>query len=814
MPDVPSQARVVIVGGGIAGASTAYHLTKLGISDVVLLEQGKLTCGTTWHAAGLVGQTRATRNATRMSQYGIELYATLEAETGLATGWKQCGSLNVFKTPERLKLSRRQMARAKSFGIAFEFISPAEAQKIAPILRTDDLSGAVWIPGDGKANPTDLTQSLAKGARMRGARIVEGAKVTGVKLMNGRVAGVVWTSAEGAGAIACETLVNCGGQWARELGRRSGVNVPLYAAEHFYIVTDKIAGVTPQLPVIRDPDGFIYYKEEVGGLVMGGFEPVAKPWNVAPIPDGFEFQLLPEDWDQFEILIRNAIHRTPCLETAQVKLLLNGPESFTLDGNFILGEAPEVGGYFVCAGFNSAGIANSGGAGRLVAEWIAGGEAPIDLWDVDIRRFAPFHANRRHLADRTVESLGLHYAMRWPREELATVRPLRRSPLYDRLRAKGAVFGTKLNWERANYFLPPGAAPAPYTLETPAWLPHVLEEQRACRADVVVFDQTSFSKFVLKGRDALAVLQRLCANEIDVAVGRMVYTAMLNERGGFESDLTITRLAPDTFFILTGSAQATRDASWIERHIGAGEFAALVDVTSAYSVISLMGPRSEALLRTLGPDDLTRSALPFSMTAEIDAGYARVRAARMSYVGGPGYEMVVPSDQCVTLYDALVDAGAPFGLKDAGYNTIDALRIEAGRRAWGAELSPDETPLEAGLGYAVKLDKPADFIGRDALLRQQAAGLRKRLVLFTFDDPTVYPWGGEPILMEGRNVGELTSAGYSRKYGRAVAMGYARAVPDAGPLSDDVLLGARYEVDIANDITTVTPHLAPPQSTA
>ena len=342
--------------------------------------------------------------------------------------------------------------------------------------------------------------------------------------------------------------------------------------------------------MIRDPDGFIYYKEEVGGLVMGGFEPVAKPWNVAPIPDGFEFQLLPEDWDQFEILMRNAIHRTPCLETAQVKMLLNGPESFTLDGNFILGEAPEVGGYFVCAGFNSAGIANSGGAGRLVAEWIAGGEAPIDLWDVDIRRFAPFHANRRHLADRTVESLGLHYAMRWPREELATVRPLRRSPLYDRLRAKGAVFGTKLNWERANYFLPPGATPAPYTLETPAWLPCVLEEQRACREAVVVFDQASFSKFVLKGRDALAVLQRLCANEIDVAVGRMVYTAMLNERGGFESDLTITRLAPDTFFILTGSAQATRDASWIERHIGAGEFAALVDVTSAYSVISLMGP--------------------------------------------------------------------------------------------------------------------------------------------------------------------------------------------------------------------------------
>ncbi|MEO8508396.1 MAG: FAD-dependent oxidoreductase [Betaproteobacteria bacterium] len=807
MSPLPSHAQVVIVGGGIAGVSTAYHLAKLGVTDVVLLEQGKLTCGTTWHAAGLVGQTRATRNATRMSQYGIELYSSLEAETGLATGWKQCGSLNVAKTPERLQLIKRQMARAKSFGIEFEYLSPAEAGRIAPILRTEDLAGAVWIPGDGKANPTDLTQSLARGARMRGAKLVEGVKVSGVRVTEGCVAGVRWTSAEGEGEIACATLVNCGGQWAREFGRRAGVNVPLYAAEHFYIVTKAIGGITPQLPVIRDPDGFIYFKEEVGGLVMGGFEPAAKPWNVSPIPDGFEFQLLPEDWDQFEILMTNAIHRAPCLETAQVKMLLNGLESFTPDGNFILGEAPEVRGYFVCAGFNSAGIANSGGAGRLVAEWIVGGEAPLDLWDVDIRRFAPFHANRRHLADRTVESLGLHYAMRWPREELQTVRPLRRSPLYDRLRAKGAVFGTKLNWERANYFLPPGAPPSPYTLDTPDWLPHVLEEQRACREDVVVFDQTSFSKFILKGRDALAVLQRLCANEVDVPVGRIVYTAMLNRRGGFESDLTITRLASDTFFVLTGSGQATRDAAWIERAIAADEFAALVDVTSAYSVIALMGPKSEALLRTLCPDDLSKGALPFSTTAEIDVGYARARAARMSYVGGPGYEMVVPTDQCATLYDALWSEGAAFGLKDAGYYTIDALRIEAGRRAWGPELSPDETPWEAGLGYAVKIDKPAAFTGRDALVAQRAAGVRKRLVQFTFDDPAAFPWGGEPIMMDGRNVGEITSAGYSRQHGRAVALGYARAQPDAAARTEAAILAARYEVDIAGRMFAVTPHL-------
>jgi len=804
MSRLPAHARVVVVGGGIAGVSTAYHLAKLGVKDVVLLEQGKLTCGTTWHAAGLIGQTRATRNATRMSRYGIDLYSSLEQETGLATGWKQCGSLNIAKTPERLTLIKRQMARAKSFGIEFEFITPAEAGKMVPILRTDDLAGAVWIPGDGKANPTDLTQSLARGARMHGATIVEGVKVTGVRRASGRVTGVSWKSADDEGTLACETLVNCGGQWARAFGRLAGVTVPLYAAEHFYLVTKAIQGVAPDMPVVRDPDGFLYYKEEVGGLVMGGFEPKAKPWSVDPIPDGFEFQLLPEDWDQFEVLMKNAIHRTPCLETAEVKLLLNGPESFTLDGNFILGEAPELAGYFVCAGFNSAGIANAGGAGKLVAEWIVQGDAPLDLWDVDVRRFAPFHANRRHLADRTVETLGLHYAMRWPREELETVRPLRRSPLYDRLAAKGAVFGSKMNWERANYFLPPGAAKPPYTLGTPGWLPFVLDEQRACREDVVVFDQTSFGKFVLKGRDALAVLQRLCANDVDVPVGRMVYTAMLNARGGFESDLTVVRVAPAEFFIITGSAQTTRDFAWIERGIRADEHAAIVDVTNGYSVLSVMGPKAEALLGRISPDDLSRSGMPFATTKMIDAGYARVRAARMSYVGGPGFELYVSADQCVTLHDALVSAGAPFGLRDAGYYTIDALRIEAGRRAWGAELGPDETPWEAGLGYAVGMDKPVAFVGRDALARQQATGIRKRLVMFTFDDPAAFPWGGEPVLMDGRNVGELTSAGYSRRYGRAIAMGYARS--DV-PLTDQAVLGAKYRIDIAGDLFAVTPWL-------
>ena len=769
-PTVPSHARVVIVGGGIAGCSTAYHLARLGITDVLLLEQGRLTCGTTWHAAGLVGQMRPNRNMTRMSTYGIELYAALEAETGLATGWKRCGSVNVARTPERMQVLKKQAALARSFGVEVHLISPKEAGDLWPVMRTDDLQGAIWIPGDGKANPADLCMSLAKGARNRGAKLVEGVEVTGVLTDRGRVAGVRTAQGE----VRCEVLVNCAGQWARQFGALAGVTVPLYSAEHFYIVTDRIEGVHPMLPVMRDPDGYIYYKEEVGGLVMGGFEPVAKPWRVDPIPSTFQFELLGEDWDQFEILMTNAIHRTPCLESAKIKMLLNGPESFTPDGNFILGEAPELRGCFVCAGFNSAGIANSGGAGRLIAEWIAGGEAPSDLWDVDVRRFAPFMANRRALAERTGETLGLHYAMRWPRQELQTARPLRTSPLYDLLAAKGAEFGSKNGWERVNYFRPAGAARPAYGLGRPGWLDWVIEEQRATREGVAIFDQTSFGKLLLQGRDALAVLQRLCANEIDVEPGRMIYTAMLNERGGFESDLTVMRLGPERFLLVTGSAQPVRDADWIERHIGADEFAVLTDVSALWSVLSVMGPKARELLARVSPDDLSPAGLAFSHTKEIDLGHARVRAARMSYVGGPGVELYVPVEMARHVYLALHGAGADLGLRDAGYYALDALRIEAGRRAWGAELGPDETPWEAGLGFAVRLGKPSPFIGRAALLEAQARPPRKRLLTFVFDDPAAYAWGGEAIALDGRTVGELSSVGWSPKAGACVGLGYVR----------------------------------------
>ena len=773
---LPSQAEIVIVGGGIAGCSTAYHLAKMGRTDVVLLEQGKLTSGTTWHAAGLVGQMRPNRNMTAMSKYGIDLYSTLEAETGLATGWKQCGSVNVARTPERMQTLKKQVAMANSFGVECHLIERQEIGERVPIMRTDDLQGGIWLPGDGKANPADLCMSLAKGARNRGVAIHEGIEVIGVIIEDGKAVGVRTAQ----GDIRCEVVVNCAGQWARQFGRLAGVNVPLYSAEHFYVVTGKIEGITPMMPVVRDPDGFIYYKEEVGGLVMGGFEPVAKPWKVDPIPATFQFELLDEDWDQFEPLMTNAIHRTPCLETAEIKMLLNGPESFTPDGNFILGEAPELRNYFVCAGFNSSGIANSGGAGRLIAEWIMGGEPSTDLWDVDIRRFAAFTGNRKALFERTAETLGLHYAMRWPRQELETARPLRTSPLYDSLRVKGAEFGSKNGWERVNYFRPGGAESPAHTLEKPGWLPWMIAEQRATRETVAVYDQSSFSKLQLQGHDALDVLQRLCANEIDIPFDKMVYTAMLNERGGFESDLTIIRQRPDRFgdrfLIVTGSAQTTRDFDWISRHIAPTEHAILTDISALYGVLSIMGPNADTVLSRVSNNAFAADPLKFSWTRLIDLGFARVRAARMSYVGGPGYELYVPVEMMRHVYQTVTEAGSDLGLVDAGYYALDALRIEMGRRAWGAEIGPDETPFEANMMFAVKLDKASAFIGQDALRQKQMQALRKKLVRIVLDDPDVYVWGGETILLDGAPVGELTSAGWSPKAGACVALGYVRGV--------------------------------------
>jgi glycine/D-amino acid oxidase-like deaminating enzyme/glycine cleavage system aminomethyltransferase T len=745
------KAEIVIIGGGIVGASVAYHLAKLGRREVIVLEQGRLTCGTTWHAAGLVGQMRPNRSMTRMSQYGTQLYATLEQETGLATGWKRCGSVNVARTRERWIVFQRQAAMARSFGIEVELLTPREALEKWPLLRIDDLQGALWFPADGKANPADLAQSLAKGARNLGVKIHEGVRVTGVQTHKGVVTGVTTT----AGDVQCSIVANCAGQWARTLGAQSGVNIPLHSAEHFYIVTEPIAGVHPMLPVMRDPDGFIYFKEEVGGLVMGGFEPVAKPWGMEGIPETFEFELLPEDWDQFQPLMEAAMHRVPALETAGVKMLLNGPESFTPDGNFILGEAPELRNYFVAAGFNSAGIANAGGAGKLLATWIVDGEAPMDLFDVDIRRFGAFAADPKWLRERTVESLGLHYAMRWPRHELESGRPLRTSPLYSRLKAKGAQFGSKFGWERANFF----GEKTQYTLGRPGWLAAVIEEQLAIRNAVGIIDQTSFGKLLVRGRDALALLERVCANR----VGNLTYTPMLTRKGGYESDVTVQRWGEEEFIIVTGSAQPVRDAAWLRRHIDSKENVTVEEVTDAWSVISVLGPNAERLL------------------SRVDAGSAR--AVPASYVGGPGAELFVRIEEATALYDRLCEAGSDLGLKDCGYYALDALRIEAGRRAFGAELSPDCTPYEAGLEFVVRPEK-----------RDPKKHFLKKLLMFTFPATELFAWGGEPILRDGRPVGELSSVGYSVSLGCMVAMGFVHA---NGPASAEGFLAGNYEIEVS-----------------
>ncbi len=810
MTMIPTRARAVIIGGGIAGCSVAYHLTRLGWTDIVLLERGRLSCGTTWHAAGLVGQLRSQESMTKLIRYSTQLYAGLEAETGLGTGWKQCGSLAVARTPDRMTVLKRTAAVARAYGVECEMLSPQDAGKLWPIMQTDDLVGAVWLPGDGKANPADLTQALAKGARNRGAKVFENTRVTGISVKDGVARGVKWQSKDGAaGEIASEVVVNCAGQWAKAVGRLCGVTVPLHSAEHYYIVTGKIAGVHRDLPVMRDPDGYIYFKEEVGGLVMGGFEPDAKPWGMNGIPENFEFQLLPDDWDQFQILMENAILRVPALKTCEVKQFLNGPESFTPDSNFILGEAPELKNFYVGAGFNSMGIASAGGAGMALAEWIVNGGPTMDLWPVDIRRFARWYDNERILHDRAKEALGLHYAMPWPNREFETMRPLRRSPIYHLLRERGASFGSKLGWERANWFAPKGESPGvEYSFGRQNWFAASAAEHRAARETVALFDMTSFSKYLVKGREAETALQYLCANDVAVAPGRTVYTGMLNERGGYESDFTVTRIARDEFLIVSGSAQATRDYDFILRNLPADRHVTLTDVTSMYAVFALMGPQSRVLLQKASHADLGNDAFPFGASREIDLGYATVRATRITYVGELGWELYVPAEFAVSVYETLLEAGASCGLVNAGYYAIDSLRLEKAYRAWGRELSPDYTPLEAGLAFAVKLDRNILFRGRNALLKQKAQGVTRRLAAFTLDDPQATLWGGELIVRDGSPAGHVTSASFGHTLGRAVALGY---VHNRDGLADAAFVtGAKYQIDVAGELFGASVHLRPP----
>ena len=792
--ELPGKAEIIVVGGGIIGCSTAYHLARDHGANVVLLERGKLTSGSTFHAAGLVGQLRSSSAITQLLKYSVELYDKLEQETGLATGWKQNGGLRLANNQERWTEIKRQATTAHSFGLEMHLVTPGEARDLWPLMDESDLVGAAFLPTDGQANPSDITQSLARGARMHGVSIFEDIPVTGIQTENGRVCAVETTQ----GTIKCEKLVNCCGQWSRQVADRHGVLVPLQPMQHQYIVTEPIAGVPENLPTLRDPDRLIYFKEEVGGLVMGGYEPNPMPWRVDPVPEDFTFSLLDPDVDHFEQLMEQALIRVPALSNAGIKSMINGPESFTIDGNFILGESPVVGHYFVGAGFNAFGIASGGGAGMALASWVVNGEQPMDLWSVDIRRFAAMHADRNWVLTRTTEACARHYAMAWPNEEYDTGRPLFISPLYERLAGQRACFGSKLGWERPNWFAPQGVEPKDIpTFGRPNWFDYVGEEHRACRENVVLFDQSSFAKYEVTGSDAEQALSWICANDINRPAGRLIYTQMLNTRGGIECDLTVSRLADDHFYLVTGTGFRTHDAAWIKQNIPAGLDVSLNDVTQQWATLSLMGPRAREVLQRVTSDDVSHQAFPFARAHEIRIAGQSVRALRITYTGELGWELHVPIEASGTVYDALMEAGKDHDIRNAGYRAIESLRLEKAYRAWGADITPADNPLEAGLGWAVKLKSDKPFIGREALEKGMAQPLKKRFCCFIVDDPQVILAGRETIRRNDHVVGYVTSAGWGYSVGKNIAYGY---VKNPKGVSEEYLVSGKYSLEVASEI--------------
>jgi 4-methylaminobutanoate oxidase (formaldehyde-forming) len=800
---LPEHAQVVIIGGGIVGCSVAYHLTKLNWKDVVLLERKALTSGTTWAAAGLVGQLWATSSLTKLAQYGTELYARLEQETGQHTGFAKCGSLRVAQTKERKSEYDRSMAMARAFGIEMEEIGFEEARRMWPFLYTDDLEAVYYQPNDAKTNPVDTAQALARGARMGGAKIFEDVKVTDIHLKKGAVCAV----STDRGMINCEIVVNCGGMWAREIGKLVGVSVPLQAAEHMHIVTTPIEGVPKELPVLRDMDGYIYFREETGGLMMGGFEPVAKPWGMKGIPEQFAYTELNEDWDQFQIFMDNAIKRCPVMETAQVRHLTVVPESFTPDNAYMLGEAPGVKNFFVAAGMNSVGIASAAGSGKALAQWIDQGYPEEDLWSVDIRRFYGWQANPRYLYDRTTEAVGLLYADHWPFNQRKTARNVRRTPFHDRLSQRGACFGEVAGWERANWFAPQGVkAEYVYSWGRQNWFEYSAAEHMAVRENVGVYDLSSMAKFLVQGHDSRAELQRICGNNLDVPEGKVVYTQFLNQRGGIEADVTVTRLSEDRYFIVTPGATGTRDFEWIRRHLREDAHAFLTDVTSAYTMLAVMGPRARDLLSTMTDADLSNEAFPFATAQQIDVAYARPIVMRMSFVGELGWELYIPTEFSNNVFDALMREGEKFDLKLVGLHALDSLRLEKGYRHWGADITTDDTPFEAGLGFCVKLDK-GDFVGKDALVKQTESGLTRKLVIFTLEDPEPLLYHDEPILRNGVKVSENTHGAYAHFLGSAIGMGYLEN-PDG--IDDEWILSGKYQIDVEGKLIAARVHLRAP----
>ncbi len=788
---LPSEAQVVIVGGGIIGCSLAYHLTKRGCRDVVLLERRQLTCGTTWHAAGLVAQLRATENMTRLARYSQELYKTLEAETGQATGFHQCGAITVASNKHRWEEIRRQASMASCFGVETHELRPQQAQEMWPLMQVDDIVGAFYFPQDSRTNPTDTTQALAKGARMGGAQIFENVKVTDILTEKGRAVGVVTEQ----GIIKAKTVVNCAGMWARELGKKAGSRVPLHAAEHYYMITETLEGMHSNLPVLRDMDNYAYYREETGKLMLGLFEPDAMPWGHEGIPEHFFFDDLPADWERIFPFLEQAMKRIPALEHTGIQLLFNGPESFTPDDRYWLGECTEVKDLFIAAGFNSVGIQSAGGAGKVLADWIVDGIQPMDLWDVQTTRMISFQNSSKYLFDRTKESLGLLYEMHWPFRQYNTARGARKSILHDKLLAAGACFGELAGWERANWYAPAGEkAEYEYSFGRQNWFNWQADEHKAVREGVGLFDQSSFSKFLVQGKDAEKVLNRICANNVAVPVGKSVYTQWLNTKGTIEADLTVTRTEQNAYLIVTAPATHTHVNTWLKRNIPEDAHVVLTDVTSGLMCINIQGPKSRELLNKVCDSDLSNEAFPFATLQEVEIGYATVKALRLTYMGELGWELYIPTEFAPHVYDLLVEAGQELGLKHCGYHTLQSLRMEKAYREFGHDLGADETPIEAGLTFACDFNKPDGFIGKEALLAQKEAGVTKRLVQFLLQDPEPLMYHNEPIYRNGELVGYTSSAMYGHTLGASVAMGY---VNKSSGVDADYINNGSYEIEVA-----------------
>ena len=799
---IPSKARAVVIGGGISGCSVAYHLAKAGWTDVVLLERRKLTSGTTWHAAGLIGQLRGSANMTRLAKYSADLYRGLEAETGVATGMKQVGSISVALTKERHEELLRQATVARIFDVEVHEISPAEAKAKYPHLNIDGVVGAVALPLDGQCDPANIAMALAKGARMKGARIFEGTTVTRISTADGRVTGVDYETAEGPGHIAADVIVNCGGMWGRDLAAQNGVTLPLHACEHFYLITEPVAGIDLNLPVLRVPDECAYYKQDAGKMMLGAFEPVAKPWGMEGIRKDFEFDTLPEDWDHFMPILEMATNRMPLFQTAGIHTFFNGPESFTPDDRYYLGEAPEVKGYWIAAGYNSIGIVSSGGAGQALAHWITEGEPPFDLWEVDIRRAQPFQKNRRYLKERVTETLGLLYADHFPYRQFATARGIRRSPIHEHLKARGAVFGEAAGWERANWFAKDGQEREyRYSWQRQNWFDNQKAEHMAVRERAGLFDMTSFGKVRVEGRDATAFLNRISSAQMDVPVGRIAYTMFLNEAGGIEADLTVTRLSETAYLAVVPGATLQRNLAWMRAQVG-DDFAVITDVTAGESVLCLMGPQSRDILSRVSPHDFSNAGHPFGTAREIEIGMGLARAHRVTYVGELGWELYVSADQTAHVFEALMEAAPDLTL--CGLHTLDSCRIEKAYRHWGHDITDEDHVLEAGLGFTVSRKKPA-FIGREAVLRTEQSGPRRKMLQFRLTDPAPLLYHNEAIVRDGKIVGPVTSGNYGHFLGGAIGLGY---VPAQGQTDEDIL-GSTYEIEVAGKRHAAVASLAP-----